>query len=52
MTFQLNITHPKNNWEDLKQTEKKQLRDANLEMTEMLVLSDKDFQAVKIIMLQ
>ena len=48
--FQLKITYQSKHWEDLKLNEK--LIDAKTEMIEMLELSDKDFEAAMIKMLQ
>ena len=50
--FQLKITHYTNIQKDLNLNEHRQQRDVNIEMAETSELSDKDFKAASIIMLQ
>lgn len=50
--FQLKITHYTNSQKDLNLNEHRQQRDVNIEMAETSELSDKDFKAASIIMLQ
>lgn len=50
--IQLKITHHTQKQENLNLNEKRQSKDANTEMTHMLELSDKDFKAAILTMLQ